>query len=180
MKHLEARLYEIGTAAKRSHLTNKTPPGLPKLNPSDRDVAERFLAEMLIVLPVIGITAFELPEPDSVAPGSPSLELKGPGASGRGRESGQGFTVLAGSTARSGEVDSIHDWTHKLRADLVDKGVLEAGDGGLIFTQDYPFKSPSAAAAVLLGRTANGRTEWKTVDGKTLKQVQEEALDAVA
>jgi len=157
---------------------NKTPPGRPNLNASDRDVAERFLVEMLVVLPVIGISAFELPEPDSATPGTPSLELKGPGASGRGRETGQGFNVLAGSKARRTEVDSIHEWTHKLRADLVEKGVLEQSSDGLLFRQDYVFKSPSAAAAVLLGRTANGRTAWKTPDGKTLKQVQEDALDA--
>jgi hypothetical protein len=29
---------------------------------------------------------------------------------------------------------------------------------------------------VLLGRAANGRTEWKDADGKTLKELQTEAL----
>jgi hypothetical protein len=176
VKHLEARLYEIGTAAKRSHLQNKTPPGLPNLNASDKDVAERFLAEMLVVLPVIGITAFELPDSTAAAPGVPSLQLQGAGAVGHGRETGQGFNVRAGSQARLDEVESIHEWTHKLRLELQEKGVLKPENDALIFTQDYVFKSPSAAAAVLLGRSANGRTEWKTAEGKTLKQVQEEAL----
>jgi hypothetical protein len=29
-----------------------------------------------------------------------------------------------------------------------------------------------SAAAVVLGRTANGRTEWKDKDGRTLKEIQ--------
>jgi len=44
--------------------------------------------------------------------------------------------------------------------------------GGLYqFTQDYSFSSPSTAA--VLGRSANGRIEWKAADGRTLKELQE-------
>ena len=43
----------------------------------------------------------------------------------------------------------------------------------LVLTQDYTFASPSMAAGVLLGRTANGRTEWKDAKGRTLKKLQE-------
>jgi hypothetical protein len=45
--------------------------------------------------------------------------------------------------------------------------------GGLYqFTQDYSFSAPSTAAAVVLGRSANGRIEWKAADGRTLKEIQ--------
>ena len=33
------------------------------------------------------------------------------------------------------------------------------------------FPSPSTAAMVLLGRSSNGRVEWKSSDGKTLKEL---------
>lgn len=39
-------------------------------------------------------------------------------------------------------------------------------------TEDYVFPSPSTAAMVLLGRTANGRVEWKSIEGNTLKGLQ--------
>jgi hypothetical protein len=39
--------------------------------------------------------------------------------------------------------------------------------------QDYLFDSPSTAAGVLLGRSANGRIEWKNEQGQTLKSIQE-------
>ncbi|TXI89048.1 MAG: DUF4357 domain-containing protein, partial [Burkholderiaceae bacterium] len=35
------------------------------------------------------------------------------------------------------------------------------------------FSSPSTAAAIVLGRSANGRVEWKESSGRTLKEIQE-------
>jgi hypothetical protein len=35
------------------------------------------------------------------------------------------------------------------------------------------FNSPSLAAAVVLGRSANGRIEWKNRKGHAVKQLQE-------
>ena len=43
---------------------------------------------------------------------------------------------------------------------------------GYRFSQDYVFTSPSTAAAVVLGRSANGRIEWKDGQGRTLKELQ--------
>ncbi len=174
-KHLESRLYELGVLAKTSHLENKVPPGRPNLSDQDRDFAERFLAEMLVVLPTIGVTAFELPESPSPSNTS-TYELKGKSTAARGRETSRGFEVLRGSRARLDEVPKIQPWIHGLRADLVASGVLEAGDGSLVLAQDYVFDSPSAAAAVMLGRSANGRELWRRPDGKSLKQIQEEML----
>lgn len=42
-----------------------------------------------------------------------------------------------------------------------------------VFTQDYLFASPSTATGVVVGRSANGRIEWQTKDGRSLKAVQE-------
>jgi len=50
---------------------------------------------------------------------------------------------------------------------------LELDAGLYRFTQDYSFSSPSTAAAVVLGRSANGRIEWKDAQGRTLKELQE-------
>lgn len=36
-----------------------------------------------------------------------------------------------------------------------------------IFVKNYTFSSSSAAAAVVLGRSANGRKEWTLLDGRT-------------
>jgi len=47
--------------------------------------------------------------------------------------------------------------------------------GFLLFTKDAEFSSPSAAAAVIHGGSANGLIVWKTKDGTSLKQLDEQA-----
>ncbi|MDC1037585.1 DUF4357 domain-containing protein [Candidatus Marinimicrobia bacterium] len=42
------------------------------------------------------------------------------------------------------------------------------------FTSDHIFSSPSAAAATILARSANGWNEWKSKDGKTLNELYRE------
>ena len=38
-----------------------------------------------------------------------------------------------------------------------------------IFEKDYEFNAPSAASAVILGRTSNGNVDWKDELGICLK-----------
>lgn len=63
-------------------------------------------------------------------------------------------------------IEELHAGT-ALRNTLIEKGVLlEEGDF-LIFTSDYSFTSASAAAANVIGASANGRILWKLPDGRT-------------
>ena len=61
-----------------------------------------------------------------------------------------------------------------IREKFIGTGVLSPADDFYRFSQDYSFSSPSTAAAVVMGRSANGRIEWKDKHGKTLKEIQEE------
>jgi hypothetical protein len=58
------------------------------------------------------------------------------------------------------------------RQELIDLGVLAQQGTDNAFTQDYTFSSPSTAASVVLGRSANGRLEWKDAQGRALKLLQ--------
>ena len=60
-----------------------------------------------------------------------------------------------------------------LRRKLVKNQILVERDGFLVFTMDAEFDSPSAAAAVIHGGSANGLSAWKDSAGKTLKQLEE-------
>ena len=65
------------------------------------------------------------------------------------------------------------------RADAENTGVyflLGIVDADFHFVKDHIFTSPSLAAAVVLGRNANGRTEWKTAGNKALRDVEEDEL----
>ncbi|MFD2200063.1 DUF4357 domain-containing protein [Shivajiella indica] len=55
---------------------------------------------------------------------------------------------------------------------LIDEGVLLNKGEYYEFSDDFIFSSPSTAAVIVMGRNANGLTEWKTKNGKTLKDVE--------
>ncbi|WP_160292503.1 DUF4357 domain-containing protein [Arthrobacter sp. SPG23] len=58
------------------------------------------------------------------------------------------------------------------RRELISQGVLTPdGPHHLLLEKPVEFPSPSAAAMFVLGRSANGRTEWKTEDGRLLQDV---------
>ena len=60
-----------------------------------------------------------------------------------------------------------------LKEELLASGKLRKKGELLEFTANVLFTSPSAAAAVVSGSSANGRVLWKTDDGTTLKEVEE-------
>lgn len=82
----------------------------------------------------------------------------------------EGFLVKAGSLVRNEIVPSAKGYVVNIRQRLISEGKLESQNGQLRFNQDHLFKTPSGAAAVVMGRTANGWIEWKRADGKTLSE----------
>ena len=176
VQFLESRLIALARAAKRMPLDNANQPAEPRLSEADRADMEVFLGHMLGMLPVLGVHAFEQAPKAPAAKASPVLTCKGKGAQATGYEASQGFVVQAGSQAVLDTVPSmaLHvRGMYDLRQELISNGVLAMQVGLYQFTQDYSFSSPSTAAAVVLGRSANGRIEWKAADGRTLKELQE-------
>lgn len=175
VQYLEAHLVERALHAKRLPLENRNRPADPTLSEADRADMDVFLENILGMLPVLGIHAFETsPVPAQVA--AWPLRCQGRGVSAEGMDTPQGFVVRAGSFAAKDEVPSLLEHfpsVCELRVNLVKRGVLVAETQGLRFTQDYTFSSPSLASAVVLGRSSNGRVDWKDENGRTLKELQE-------
>jgi len=173
--YIESRLIERAVSAKRCHLDNGNEPGGPNLGDSDAADAEGFLAHMLRVLPLLGVSAFEQKESKIVTKEQKFLTCtaKTKGITAKGYVQPGGFVVCQGSQAVVEEQAGIHDYMRAIRKDLLATGVLVAEGEHYRFTQDYDLSSPSTAAGVVLGRTANGRLEWKDASGKTLKAIQE-------
>lgn len=175
VQFLEANLIRLAKAAKRLPLDNANQPMEPSLSEADRADMQVFLDNMLGMLPVLGVHAFEQTTKTQV-PSAPVLTCKGKGVAATGYEASQGFVVKAGSQAVGESVPSMQQHVrgmYDLRQELIANGVLTQDGTGYRFTQDYPFSSPSTAAAVVLGRSANGRIEWKDAQGRTLKELQE-------
>ena len=85
--------------------------------------------------------------------------------------------MRAGSQAVKSETKGIHGYMSDMRRSFFEQGVFVDRGQYYEMTQDYTFSSPSTAAGVLLGRAANGRTEWKTANGHTLKSIQDAEVD---
>jgi hypothetical protein len=176
VQYLEAQLVSRALAAKRLPLENGNKPSDPTLSEADRADMEVFFQIILGMLPVLGINAFEQSATVISNPQYPLLTCKGNGVTAEGHDTPQGFVVRSGSMAVAEEALSLKRYwpsVSKMREDLLGNGVLIAEGDKSRFTQDYTFNSPSAAAAVVLGRSANGRTEWKNADGKTIKELEE-------
>jgi Domain of unknown function (DUF4357) len=174
VQFLESRLIALARAAKRMPLDNANQPTEPSLSEADRADMEVFLGHMLGMLPVLGVHAFEQAAKVH-APMAPVMTCKGKGVAATGYEASQGFVVKVGSQAVAESVPSMQQHVrgmYDLRQELIANGVLALEGMGYRFSQDYPFSSPSTAAAVILGRSANGRIEWKDFKGRTLKELQ--------
>lgn len=174
VQYLEERPVALAAEVKRAHLDNANVPQLPALSEADMADAEGFLSDMLLCLPVMGVSFFEKAKAGGRR--SKDLFLRAKGIEAQGVDSFEGFIVRAGSQAVGDEVPSIHAYLTELRKTLVAQGVLAPHGTNYRFTQDYVFNSPSTAAGVVLGRSANGRIEWKDAQGRTLKEIQEAAL----
>ncbi len=85
------------------------------------------------------------------------------GYAGAGAE----FIVKAGSIISTDVTPGCSKGYVDLRASLIKDGIIVDG----VFTQDYTFDSPTAAAVVVVGRTSNGRREWTTLDGRQYGKV---------
>lgn len=91
------------------------------------------------------------------------------------KRTSEGFVVLKGSDFC--EIDADHIKNKTSIKNIRDKCKNSGGvlDGKLI--KDYLFNSPSYAATFVLGKSSNGRTEWKDKDGVTLKEIEEKEID---
>ncbi len=175
VQHLEARLVGLAAEAKRCELDNANNPQMPSLSDADKADAELYLADMLLCLPVVGVSFFE--KPREPAGKSQDLFLNAKGIQARGYEGTGDFVVRTDSEAVKNEVASISPSISDLRKALIKQGVLEDTGTAYRFVQDYPFSSPSNAASVLLGMKSNGRIEWKDAEGRSLKEIQDAAVE---
>lgn len=91
------------------------------------------------------------------------------GANAIGITVDEGFKVVKDSHFANPVSESFQQSYIELRNELINKGILLEKNEALVLSEDFIFSSPSTAAALVLGRSANGLTEWKTVSGTMLK-----------
>ncbi|NOT31189.1 MAG: GIY-YIG nuclease family protein [Planctomycetes bacterium] len=174
VRFLESRILGEATACGRFVIDQNQTSGA-RLPESDREDMEVFLARIRQLLPVLGS---DLLTPIAHVPSMPEddvvLYCRIKDAEARGQRTAEGFVVFRGSSAVLKERPSAEQWPHVLatRKQLIIDGTLVEKNGVYLFTKDVPFSSPSAAAAVIHGGSANGLIAWVTKDGASLKEIE--------
>jgi hypothetical protein len=177
VQRLESRLVELASRAKRCVLDNGNAPAPPSLSEADEAMAEGFLDDVLLCLPILGYSMFEAGASAAARSADEILHLSAKGVEATGKDTAAGFVVFANSTAVGNDKVTPSLVNHfpsvkELRDELIRQSVLVPRGEDLVLTLDYTFSSPSMASSVILGRTSNGREAWKAKDGRTLKQIQ--------
>jgi hypothetical protein len=189
IRYLEARFISIIQTTGAANLFNNTSPkndGLPEADISDM---EYFISQVRLVLPVLGLdflrdkpkitntlpTVLPFPSKDF----SRSTELRQPvqdtidgpnfeiisskyNLRALAKEVDGDFIVLAGSETKSAWERTTGHSYRKLFETLIVEGKIRIDEVKTrgVFQEDVAFASPSAAAACVFARAANGRKEW--------------------
>ncbi len=191
VRYLEARLIALANEAKRASVSNGTAPTEQgKLPEPDQSEMEEFIVQARLLLGTLG---YDLFEPASFTPAItstsssvsntsetaplPVFQYIGEGFDAKcaiNLEAGQ-FVVKAGSIARKDEASALAPTYINLRASLFKNGVLILNEDkkAYVFSQDFSFKSITAAAQVVSATTVRGRLAWKLGAEKNSKTFDE-------
>ena len=173
VKFLENKFYNLAISSGRFVIINSTVPTLSSVSEYDEAMLEEFIDNAKLLVNTLGYKAFEpISQPsNNTYSDVPLLYIKAArGADAIGYTVSDGFVVRNGSVIASSTTPSMSDSLKRLRNSMLSDGTINSE---FTFTKDYIFTSPSLAAAIVMGRNANGRIEWKTAEGTTIKQIEE-------
>lgn len=173
IKYLENRLHEIAKFANRYKVDNSIIPTQSAISESDRAEMEEYIEYIKMLVNTLGHKVFDEKREFKPKQKQETFIIKAArGADGQGEPTSDGFVVFKGSKAAGSTVASMTSNFVILRQKLIQDGILINKGEYFEFNEDYIFSSPSTAASIVLGRNANGLTEWKQKNGKTLKEFE--------
>jgi hypothetical protein len=178
IKYLESRLYEIAKSANRYEIQNGNTPTKSSISEADQSEMEEFIEYIKMLINTMGFKVFEpIVKEDTTNINSEELFIKSVrGANAIGKRVSDGFVVFKDSEVAVDTVPSFPKGFSALREELIESDLINNYDDTLKFTSDYLFSSPSTAAAVVMGRSANGLIEWKDKSGKDLKSIESQEI----
>jgi len=179
ISYLENRFCALANEAKRYIVKNGNDPTSGNITEEKESELEEFIDNAKIVMGTLGHKVFE-----KLANNKPTIEQLDMAGDNdlllyfkrKSKKSGQvieaeckrtneGFVVLKGSHIETIDSESIPTGIKERRkkAQVDENGVLQ---------EDILFRSPSYAAAFVIGGHTNGLVDWKTFDGRTLKEIE--------
>ena len=176
---LENRFTNLAQQAKRYEIKNGNDPTPGNITEEKESELEEFIDYAKIIMGTLGHKIFEpltqakcIAETNEIVSENTENLLyhkrtmrNGEVIDAQCRQTSEGFVVLKGSRIALNDSDTAPPSIKEARRKAqVENGILQA---------DTLFKSPSYAAAFVVGASANGLITWKTADGKTLKDIEQ-------
>ncbi|WP_337018486.1 GIY-YIG nuclease family protein [Oceanobacillus massiliensis] len=175
IKYLEHKLHQLAEKIGRYKMKNNTIPTLPAISESDEAEMEEYIINSRLLIGTLGHNLFE----DKISTNKDELDQEkiyfikaARGADASMVQTTEGFAVIKGSRFADPVANSFPPSLNKIRELLLEKELLIIEDGKLILTDNRVFSSPSTAASIVMGRNANGLTEWKNREGQTLRDME--------
>jgi len=174
IKYLENRFHELAKQADRYVVDNNTTPTKSSISESDENEMEEFIFNVKILVNTLGHKIFDEKRETVAISKQDVFSIKSArGTDAKGINTSDGFVVFKGSKASVENTKSLNQYWLTQKQKLIDNGVLVLTDNGYEFTKDHIFSSSSAAAVVVMGRSASGPMEWRLENGVRLKETEE-------
>lgn len=173
VKYLENNFYLLAQDSGRADIINGNTPTRSSISEYDVAMLQEFINNTKLLVNTLGYKIFDSIEETSVKNNDEEIKFfikAARGADATGVIVPDGFAVLKGSKIAIDTTNSFGESLEKHRQSLLDKNIVGSN---FEFTKDWVFSSPSTAAAIVMGRRANGLTEWKTETGTILKSIIE-------
>lgn len=169
VKYLESQLIRSVTETGRCKVVNGTAHEYVSLPESDQADMAFFVEQLRTILPVLGFDFLKTEllrqireQRTGQVDETPRFVFRLPtkGIVAHAIERDGEFIVLEGSGARGEWEGSVGGYQNLYDQLCASEVLVLAGDGKRRFARDATFTSPSAAGAVVAGRSANGRISW--------------------
>ena len=174
IRYLENRFVEIARSCKRYLVLTKNTYRNTVMKESQIAVMEEFVDNVKVLINALGYKVLDplLQAGSSVVAEEEMLYITVGNASAQGMVTPEGFVVLKGTAINEKtSAKSLNAGMKKLRDRIFAEGKVD----NLVTTEDILFSSSSAAADFVLGYSASGPRTWKTKDGRTLKEIEDNA-----
>lgn len=172
IKYIENKLYEKAKATNRYILMNGNIPPIPSISEPDRAEMDEYISNLMMLVNTLGHKLFEeIKDSSEIYENDIFCIEAARGAKAKGIQTQEGFVILRGSKIATDYVNSYGERSIAKRNELIQSEKVAVINNEFVVMEDLLFSSPSAAADIVMGRSANGLTEWKDRYGRSLKEL---------
>ncbi|MCT4612072.1 MAG: GIY-YIG nuclease family protein [Clostridia bacterium] len=176
VQYLEEKLIKLINEGSTYSIDNNNLGNSISLPESDEAMMGEYLENLKIITPTLGYNFFQNKE-ETIKDVSGELRLSSKAYDAKAYLTNGGLLVKQGSEMSRDIKEYLSDGYKRIRENIIKNNIVELAEDKFVFINDFEFKSPSAAAAIIVGRPSNGRIMWKNKKGLSIKEMEEKSYD---